>query len=79
MTRCIGLYSTKNNFKNGLSKVMKQVKPEIIVWVYYLKGTSKIQTDLTRDKGWDCFLKESDKLKWINLISFDDTLPSVTM
>lgn len=56
-----------------LNKVMKLVKPEVIVWVYYPKGTSKIQTDLTRDKGWDCLLAEGDKLTWISLISFDDT------
>jgi hypothetical protein len=52
---------------------MKLVKPDIMVWVYYPKGTSKIQTDLTRDKGWDCLLAESDKLTWISLISFDNT------
>ena len=56
-----------------LSKIMKLVKPDVIVWVYYPKGTSGVQTDLTRDKGWDCLLKEGDKLTWISLISFDDT------
>ena len=56
-----------------LSKVMKLVRPEVIVWVYYPKGTSGIQSDLTRDKGWDCLMKEGDKLAWISLISFDDT------
>lgn len=56
-----------------MSKVMKLVKPEVVVWVYYPKGTSKIQTDLTRDKGWDCLLAEGEKLTWISLISFDDT------
>ena len=56
-----------------MSKVMRLVKPGLIVWVYYPKGTSKLQTDLTRDKGWDCLLAESDKLTWISLISFDDT------
>lgn len=59
--------------ENQMSKVMKLVKPGIIVWVYYPKGTSKLQTDLNRDKGWDCLLAEGDKLTWINLISFDDT------
>lgn len=63
----------KAQLEKEMSKVMKLVKPEIIVWVYYPKGTSKIQTDLTRDNGWDCLMAESDKLKWINLISFDDT------
>jgi hypothetical protein len=56
-----------------LSKVMKLVKPGIIVWVYYPKISSGLQTDLNRDKGWDCLMKEGDKLTWINLISFNDT------
>ncbi len=63
----------KAQLENEMSKLMKLVKPEIIVWVYYPKGTSKIQTDLTRDKGWDCLLAETGKLTWISLISFDDT------
>jgi len=56
-----------------MSKVMKLLKPDVIVWVYYPKGTSKLQTDLNRDKGWDCLLAEGDKVTWISLISFDDT------
>ncbi|MES1215654.1 MAG: YdeI/OmpD-associated family protein [Bacteroidota bacterium] len=56
-----------------MSKVMKLVKANVVVWVYYPKGSSKIQTDLTRDKGWDCLLSHGDRLTWISLISFDDT------
>ncbi len=63
----------KAQMEKEMSKLMKLVKPEVIVWVYYPKGTSKLQTDLTRDKGWDCLLAEGDKLTWISLISFDDT------
>jgi hypothetical protein len=63
----------KAQMEKEMSKVMKLVKPEVTVWVYYPKGTSKLQTDLTRDKGWDCLLAEGDKLTWISLISFDDT------
>ncbi len=63
----------KAQLEKELSKLMKLVKDDVIIWVYYPKGSSKIQTDLTRDKGWDCLLKESDKLTWISLISFDDT------
>jgi len=59
--------------QKDLNKVMKLVKPEVVVWVYYPKGTSGIQTDLNRDKGWDVLMKENDKLTWISLISFDDT------
>src|SRR5436190_19463890 len=65
--------SNRAQLEKEMSKVMKLVKPEVTVWVYYPKGTSKVQTDLTRDKGWDCLLAEGDKLTWISLISFDDT------
>lgn len=71
---------SKAQLEKEMSKVMKLVlrqaqdnKPDVTVWVYYPKGSSKIQTDLTRDKGWDCLLAESDKLTWISLISFNDT------
>ncbi len=63
----------KAQLKKEMSKVMKLVKPEVIVWVYYPKVSSKVQTDLTRDMGWDCLLAEGDKLTWISLISFDET------
>jgi hypothetical protein len=59
--------------ENQMSKVMRLLKPGTTVWVYYPKGASGIQTDLNRDKGWDCLLAEGDKLTWISLISFDDT------
>lgn len=65
--------TTKAQLEKEFGKVMKIVRPGVSVWVYYPKGTSGIQTDLTRDKGWDCLLAEGDKLTWINLISFDDT------
>ncbi len=48
------------------------LKPGLQVWCYYPKGTSKIQTDLTRDKGWDSLLKNND-IKWLSLISVDET------
>jgi hypothetical protein len=51
-------------------KVAAALKPVSLLWISYPKGTSKIQTDLTRDKGWDS-LKDLG-LKWINLVSVDD-------
>ncbi|MBI5858074.1 MAG: YdeI/OmpD-associated family protein [Sphingobacteriales bacterium] len=63
----------KAQLEKEMSKVMKLVKPEVTVWVYYPKVSSRLQTDLTRDKGWDCLLAEGDKLTWISLISFNDT------
>jgi hypothetical protein len=34
-------------------KAAKALKPESILWISFPKGSSKIQTDLTRDKGWE--------------------------
>ena len=36
--------------KKELSKMMRILQPGMIVWVYYPKGSSKIQTDLTRNE-----------------------------
>jgi len=61
--------------KAQMEKEMKLVLPiisgTVICWIFYPKGTSKIQTDLTRDKGWDQLLKHD--MQWISLISFDNT------
>lgn len=52
-------------------KATKALKPESIFWISFPKGTSKIQTDLTRDKGWDSLQKLD--LKWVNLVSVNET------
>lgn len=52
-------------------KATNALKPESILWISFPKGSSKIQTDLTRDKGWD-ILQKLD-LKWVNLVSVNDT------
>ena len=62
----------KSQLEKELNSVLKLIKDDVICWIYYHKGTSKIQTDLTRDKGWDSLLKH-EELQWISLISFDDT------
>ena len=62
----------KAQLEKELEKVLKLVKDEVVLWIYYPKGSSKIQSDLTRDKGWDKLLKH-EELTWISLISFDDT------
>jgi hypothetical protein len=40
------------------------------LWIAYPKGSSKRQTDLTRDAGWDA-LKSID-LMWLSLVAIDD-------
>jgi len=58
-----------------VASVMALLKPEVVCWVYYPKASSKIQTDLTRDKGWEVLL-QYDNFQWLSLISFDDTWSS---
>lgn len=57
---------------DGLApKAAKALKPESMLWISFPKGSSKIQTDLTRDKGWES-LRALD-LKWITLVSVNET------
>ncbi len=52
-------------------KAAKALKPDSILRISFPKGSSKIQTDLTRDQGWD--VVRSLDLKWITLISMNET------
>lgn len=61
---------TEAELAKQLPKVVRALKPEGMLWISFPKGSSKIQTDLTRDKGWDA-LKTTD-LKWITLISVNE-------
>lgn len=63
----------KTQLEKEMSKVLPLIKDEIVCWIYYPKGTSNIQTDLTRDKGWEKLLKHGNHLTWISLISFNET------
>lgn len=62
----------KAQMEKELNKILKQLKEDVVLWIYYPKVSSKLQTDLTRDKGWESLLKH-DELHWLSLISFDDT------
>ena len=57
--------------ERDLPAARSALKPVSQLWICYPKGSSKVQTDLTRDKGWES-LADADLL-WINLISIDDT------
>ncbi|HEY9528165.1 MAG TPA: hypothetical protein VIR02_13815 [Anaerolineales bacterium] len=58
-------------------KAAKALKPESMLWISFPKGTSKIQTDLTRDKGWEGV--QALELKWINLVSVNETWSAFAM
>ena len=51
-------------------KAAAALKPDSILWLSFPKGSSKIQTDLTRDKGWQ--ILQSLGLKWITLVSINE-------
>jgi hypothetical protein len=61
----------KAQMEDELNSVLRLIKGDVICWIYYPKGSSKMQTDLTRDKGWDNLLNKD--MQWISLVSFDDT------
>ena len=52
-------------------RAVKALRPAGLLWITFPKGSSKIQTDLTRDKGWEALTGQD--LKWVNLVSVDDT------
>src|SRR6266508_559408 len=62
---------SKAELESLVPLLAKALKPASLLWVTFPKGTSKIQTDLTRDKGWES-LRPLD-LKWLNLISINET------
>jgi hypothetical protein len=62
---------TKAELDGLIQDLVAALKPESLLWISFPKGASKIQTDLSRDKGWDAL--RDVELKWINLISVNET------
>ena len=65
--------NSKAQVEKEAAKILSLVKEHVICWLYFPKGSSGMQTDLSRDKGWGALMAHSDKLTWLSLISFDDT------
>jgi hypothetical protein len=62
---------TRAEVETLVPQAIKTLKPESVLWISFPKGTSKIQTDLTRDVGWEAL--EGADLKWVTLVSVNDT------
>jgi hypothetical protein len=60
----------KAEFDALAPKAIQSLKPVSLLWICFPKGSSKIQTDLTRDKGWEG-LRKAD-LKFITLVSLNE-------
>jgi hypothetical protein len=64
--------TTAGQVAKELPRVLELLRERVLLWTYYPKGTSGVQTDLSRDTGWDDFTSVPN-LQWLSLISFDDT------
>ncbi len=76
-TRAAGQAEAVLLFVNSLAdvdklapKAIKAVKPEGMLWLAYVKGTSKVKTDVNRDKLW----KVMGTMGWqgVRMIALDD-------
>jgi len=67
----------KAELEKEIVKTWEKLNDEGLLWISYPKGTSGIQTDLTRDKGWEAL--EKIKGQWLALISFDDSWSAFLM
>ena len=64
--------TNKAQLEEEVDGVLELLKEVITCWIYYPKGSSNIQTDLTRDKGWES-LQRHQNLQWLSLVSFNET------
>ncbi|SRR5512135_1751173 len=62
---------TSAELKRLVPRLVRSLAADGLLWVSFPKGTSGIQTDLTRDEGWDALADAN--LKWVTLISVNDT------
>ncbi len=62
---------TSADLKSSAPKLKQALRPAGLLWITYPKGSSGIQTDLTRDKGWESI--QALDLKWVILISVTET------
>jgi hypothetical protein len=76
-TRAAGQAEAVLLFVNSLAEVeklapkaIKAVKPEGMLWMAYAKGTSKVKTDVNRDKLWD--MMKPTGWQAVRMIALDD-------
>jgi hypothetical protein len=67
----------KKELEKQFPKVVRLIAPNGLIWISYPKGSSGVQTDLTRDKGWECL--QNVRMNWLSLISFDDNWSAFAM
>jgi len=63
---------TEAEMQGGTQEVFSALSSTNVIWISYPKGTSGMQTNLTRDKGWDTLTKRDD-LTFTSFIAFNKT------
>ncbi|HEX9069734.1 MAG TPA: hypothetical protein VF807_13260 [Ktedonobacterales bacterium] len=63
--------STQAEVAAQLPQLVAALAPVSLLWLSFPKESSKLQTDLTRDIGWDAVRQTS--LRWLTLISINET------
>jgi len=61
----------KAELEREISGALASLRKEGLIWICYPKGSSGIQTDLTRDKGWESL--DASAMQWLSMISLSDT------
>jgi hypothetical protein len=67
----------KSELESLIFKASESLVPDGLLWTCYPKGSSGMQTDLTRDKGWECL--EKIRMQWLALISLDESWSAFLM
>lgn len=63
----------KSQLGKEWKKLRSHLEPGMILWIYFPKQSSGIQTDLSRDKGWDILENEDTPISSLSLISLNET------
>ncbi len=69
---------TAAEIKKQQAGVLALLKDGMYLWIFHPKGSSGIQTGLTRDKGWES-LQNLPQLAWVSYIAFNDTWTAVAV
>jgi len=68
----IHLFSkNQKELNKQLQKINTHWLSDRIIFCYFPKGNSKLQTDLTRDKGWEALMARQD-IKYLSLVSYNE-------
>jgi bacteriocin resistance YdeI/OmpD-like protein len=70
--------TNRAQLEEEVASVVSLIGEGVTCWIFYPKGSSGIQTDLTRDKGWESLLAYQE-LHWVSLISFNETWSAFAM